>query len=146
MSLRLPDQKVAKLFPVNLLANPFGDKEVYEIMEYLTGTGVGQRGLNLSTLINYCVGVGEYKFLKGSQYVKRKCVTFPWVMSSQQLATQDEALGQETDGLDEGQEAITRRIKARSWQEKGYQRLDPPGGVGGCLAFTWWALSRPRLS
>jgi len=135
VSLRLPDQKVAKLFPVNLLGNPFGDKEVYEIMEYLTGTGVGQRGLNLSTLINYCVGVGEYKFLKGSQYVKRKCVTFPWVMSSQQLATQDEALGQETDGLDEGQEAITRRIKARSWQEKGYQRLDPPGGGWGLFGF-----------
>jgi twinkle protein len=108
-------------------------EEVTRIREYLTGADPTQRGLKLEVLTKYGVGCATYRFPEGNTYVSATCVTFPWVMSREELDQQDKEL-RTTTLLDPDKALgpwITRRVKARAWQKKEWQRLDPPGGGWG---------------
>jgi len=130
-ALKLPDQKLVARFPVTLGVNPGEVEEVKAIREYLTGSEPGQRGLKIEVLLKYGVGCAIFRFPEGNQYVNATCVTFPWVMSREELASQDAELRTTTEVGDDAGPWVTRRIKARAWQRKEWQRLDPPGGGWG---------------
>mmetsp|Transcript_54479 Transcript_54479/g.108145 ORF Transcript_54479/g.108145 Transcript_54479/m.108145 type:complete len:767 (+) Transcript_54479:17-2317(+) len=155
--LRLPDQALVARYQISLQSNPGRSAEVDQIMQYLTK----ERGLSLEVLLRYGVGIAKYRFPEGDKYVEAVCVTFPWVMSSEQLREQDEEMGTTTDfvsgqklamqqqqtleaeGVEEQKPRqgrgvtvgssgwVTRRVKVRAWQRKGRQQLDPPGGGWG---------------
>ena len=39
------------------------------------------------------MGIAKYRFPEGDKYVEAVCVTFPWVMSTEQLKLQDLTMG-----------------------------------------------------
>lgn len=125
--LRLPDQRAVSRFPVTLGQNPEQSPQIERIRSYLTQ----ERGLDMSVLIKYGVGCAPFSFPDGQKYVRVLCVTFPWVMSRRDLQQQDLDLGTSSNLSAEGSEWVIRRIKARAFGRKSWQRLDPPGGGWG---------------
>ena len=114
-------------YAVTFAANPQGAPEVDSIREYLTS----ERGLKMEVLVKYGVGCATYSFPEGNTYVNAPCVTFPWVMTQADMKQQDRDLGTTSPDTLRDATWITRRIKARAYQKKGWQRLDPPGGGWG---------------
>jgi twinkle protein len=142
--LPMPSQRLAAIYISRLL----DEKVESPVLEYLTNV----RGLLKTTLRKYGVGRATYNFPSkeqqpGSQpYVPAECVTFPWIMRASQVAEQEELRGasyeykssndKDCDDDDANEDpCVTRRIKARAFQEKSWQRLDPPGGGWGLFGF-----------
>jgi hypothetical protein len=124
--LKMPNQETARRFTPTLM-NESKFPEVCDIKDYLTA----ERGLSMEVLSKYGVGIGQYEFPDGNAYVKAFCVTFPWVMTLAELKSQDKELGTVTDltGINRADnECVFRRVKARAWNRKGWQKLDPAGG------------------
>jgi len=124
--LKLPNQETARRFTPTLM-NESKFPEVADIRKYLTE----ERKLSMEVLSKYGVGIGVYEFPDENVYVKTFCVTFPWVMTLAQLKSQDKELGTATDltSIDKAaDESVFRRVKARAWNRKGWQKLDPAGG------------------
>ena len=111
-----------------------------EVLEYLQT----ERGLSRSTLRHYGVGRATYQFptSKGN-YDPAECVTFPWI---EKVGTGE--VGAAASGIEESSDCeaeaegsasgttgdgkfVTTRIKVRAVAQKGWQRLDPPGGGWG---------------
>ena len=88
VELRLPNQALVRRYPSTLQINSAKYEEVDRIREYLTGSGEGQRGLSDAVLIKYGVGVASYQFPEGTGYVKATCITFPWVLKTEELQAQ----------------------------------------------------------
>jgi len=154
-NLPIPSTRLNALCISNLLDQP--SKHGDRALEYLTKV----RGLEKKTLRKYGVGLKTYSFRSNEpgqhgKYVKSDCVTFPWIMRSSEVNEQENLRGSsfEWDSGDQsnsekGESAftevtqpkhlldpfVTRRIKARSLDSKGWQRMDPPGGGWGL--FGW---------
>lgn len=131
--LKLPNQETARRFTPTLM-NESKFPEVAEIRKYLTE----ERKLSMDAMSKYGVGIGVYEFPDENVYVKTFCVTFPWVMTLAQLKSQDKELGTVTDlaKIDKAaDESVFRRVKARAWNRKGWQKLDPAGGETSTLLF-----------
>ena len=106
-------------------------------MEAIRTYLIQDRGLDSTVLIKYGVGCARFPFPEGQRYVQAMCVTFPWVMSVQDLEQQDRDIGTASGGqqMMSGDGTVMpwvcRRIKARAHGRKEWQRLDPPGGGWG---------------
>jgi len=143
--LRLPNQDKAMGY-AKMLTNQSGSAaavspQVARIRDYLTSV----RGLKMEVVAMYGVGCASYRFpddkASSNTYVEAPCLTFPWMMSREELEMQDEAMGTTTEGgggggglsssSSSGIDFPIRRIKARAWERKGWQRLDPVGGGWG---------------
>ena len=127
VELRLPDQVAVSHYAVTFAANPQGAPEVDDIRHYLTK----QRGLKMEVLVKYGVGCATYRFPEGNTYVNAPCVTFPWVMTQADMKQQDLDLGTVSPDTLGDATWITRRVKARAYRRKDWQRLDPSGGGWG---------------
>ena len=126
-TLHLPDQVAVSHYAVTFAANPQGAPEVDRIRRYL----MEKRGLKMEVLVKYGVGCATYRFPEGNAYVNAPCVTFPWVMTQADMKQQDQSMGTTSPEAVGDAAWITRRIKARAYQKKGWQRLDPSGGGWG---------------
>ena len=109
------------------------------------------RKIDLKTLKKYGIGRAFYSFPSNDKYIEAECVTFPWMMDAQMLQEQDELIGikdskptskinmkDKKDNVKDkpkNSPFLLRRIKARSVQNKGWQRLDPPGGGWGFFGY-----------
>ena len=98
-----------------------------EVMEYLTGSGPGQRGLSKEVVKKYKVGSTEQTFLVKSgndEGLPEKqtlvCVTFPWIVPNLK----------ESEGDTKPRYNIVR-TKLRSIEKKSCMRLYPKGGGWG---------------
>jgi twinkle protein len=109
-------------------------------LKYLTET----RGLTKATLRKYGVGKATYHFPSNEhngQYVAAECITFPWIMTVKDVKEQEDLRGAaflKCDDMDsemEDDDFVTRRIKVRALQQKGWQRMDPAGGGWGLFGF-----------
>lgn len=152
----MPDKRLQAAYITRLMDqnNPESNKGLL----YLTEV----RGLNTQTLRKYGVGQGVYNFpsnepnAQGGR-VEAECITFPWIMRASNVAeqeslrgasytwegdeeqsSQDEAVsaeGDDADAVHDTSPFVTRRIKARALCNKGWQRLDPPGGGWGLFGY-----------
>ena len=117
--------------------------QMNETLKYLLDV----RKLELKTLQKYGVGRGMYAFPSNNGYEEAECVTFPWFMKAHMIQIQEE-LSKSKNSLSKildddnlisaaTKQApyILRRIKARSIVNKGWQRLDPPGGGWGFFGY-----------
>ena len=124
-SLPMPGKRLAACYSSNLMEkdNP--------VLQYL----MNERGLDKATLRTYGVGRASYSFPSNetNKYVPSECVTFPWIMTTKDVQQQEELRdGKFESPSEDGSTAfVTRRIKARSLENKGWQRLDPAGGGWG---------------
>ena len=151
--LPMPAQRLQALYSTQLLDTP----KPSAVRKYLTET----RGINVKTLRKYGVGQASYKFpTDDNRWTSSDCVTFPWIMSVAQVERQETLRGsnfvwtdkrssKSEDDVSNGKTSkdaplsldvkestfITRRIKARSIENKAWQRMDPPGGGWGL--FGW---------
>lgn len=136
--LPMPSPKLQATYITNLLDNDNVSSE--NALTYLTT----KRGLTKQTLRKFGVGLGSYSFPcvepgKQNRFVKADCVTFPWIMKASEINEQESLRGgafhhnDQGSGVDndvKGKKSdhfVTRRIKARSLDNKANQRLDPPG-------------------
>lgn len=134
--LPMPSPKLQATYITNLLDNADSDSPSSSALEYLTK----ERGLKTQTLRKFGVGLGSYKFPsiepgQHNRFVTADCVTFPWIMKAKEVHEQETLRGGSYNQDKDGDNFVTRRIKARSLKNKGNQRLDPPGGGWGL--FGW---------
>ena len=132
--LPLPQPRLSSIYQSLLLdaTNNSSDKD--PVLHYLTH----ERGITKETLRKYGVGKAQYKFPTDSgTYQTTDCVSFPWMVTPQELQDQEAMRGVHSDSIKVNTdcEYITRRIKVRSLQNKAWQRLDPAGGGWGL--FGW---------
>ncbi len=126
--LPMPSPKLQATYITNLLDNTDYDSPSSSALEYLTK----ERGLKTQTLRKFGVGLGSYKFPsiepgQHNKFVASNCVTFPWIMKAKELHEQETLRGGSYNVDSDGDNFVTRRIKARSLDNKANQRLDPPG-------------------
>ena len=125
--LPMPPERLNSCYISSLLDLPSSNP----VLDYLTNT----RGLTKATLRKYGVGRGTYNFPnEDGQFIPTECVTFPWILKTDEVVQQEEMRGA-TVKFSEKQQYITRRIKARALQDKALQRLDPPGGGWGLFGY-----------
>lgn len=128
--LPMPPQDLQKLVIGNLMT-----KTSCAAMDYL----VNVRGLTTQTLIKYGVGMAEYKFAnKDGAWQASECVTFPWLLKVSDLVEQERLRGATVDAewKDKNPDTFAlRRIKARSIEQKSWQRMDPAGGGWGLFGY-----------
>ena len=159
--LPLPPSRLQALYSSNLLdassdTNNNNNAQNNTVLDYLTQT----RGLTPQTLRKYGVGKAEYSFYSPTekQWKPMDCVTFPWIMSVQDVAYQEELRGarfehesinkvtadtSSKDNKKSNKKAkntnaspfLTRRIKVRALNDKSMQRLDPAGGGWGLFGY-----------
>ncbi|CAM9640212.1 unnamed protein product, partial [Ectocarpus sp. 13 AM-2016] len=128
----IPDEQRARSYPTNLLHNPRFD----QVMDYLSGTEPGQRGIKKEVLVKYGVGCAVYKYPGEAGYVEAQSITFPWIVNKKDIPP-EEVKGLEKFVKDKYGEksripdAVTVRVKARAVRNKQWQRLDPAGGRWG---------------
>ncbi|KAJ1440893.1 hypothetical protein B484DRAFT_476558 [Ochromonadaceae sp. CCMP2298] len=101
------------------------------------------RGINDTTLLKYSVGVAVQQYLNDvNEWVDHVCVTFPWVVHVAQSdlhgAVFASAADKEAGGGGGGGGSLIARMKYRSLQTKGLQRILPKGGMWG---FFGWQLT-----
>ena len=133
--LPMPSERLAACYISSLVDQP----ETNDVLDYL----INVRELTKTTLRKYGVGRATYNFPakdKGHRYEAAECVTFPWIMRASQVAEQEALRGalyewERHDNDTTSDPCVTRRIKARALKEKGWQRLDPPGGGWGLFGF-----------
>ena len=129
-TLPLPAKRLQALYTTQLVDRPDNNP----VLDYLHT----ERGLTTKTLRKYGVGRATYSFLDGNDtWTEADCVTFPWMLTQQQVQVQEDLRGAKYS-LPEGTQPesfATRRIKARALDNKAWQRLDPPGGGWGL--FGW---------
>ncbi len=118
--LPLPSSALTATYSTALLDSPRSS----HILKYLTNT----RGLKKATLLKYGVGAANYRFPGKSGYEGKECITFPWILAADDVQMQESLRGCR---VPKGEGWVTRRIKARAMENKGMQRLDPPGGGWG---------------
>ncbi|EGC35307.1 hypothetical protein DICPUDRAFT_97936 [Dictyostelium purpureum] len=83
-----------------------------KVLQKLTGTGPGERGIKKEVLEYYLVGATNSKF-KSTNWDSYECVTFPWT------------------AVDEQGKIIQYRCKLRAIESKVHQRLEPAGSRWG---------------
>lgn len=136
-------------------------RSVAEVRRYL----VEERGLSRGILMQYGVGYGTQKFLNAAgKWEENACVTFPWIMPGgpdriKEMSQKDDSRSEFSDdgGNPTDSEELTdgnsssndgestpsfavHRIKFRSVETKGRQRLHPKGGPWG---FFGWHTVQP---
>lgn len=113
----LPNQDLVNSYPTNLFLPPFSP-----LLEWLTSTSSpSTRHISQEILQKYEVGATTCKFPSSSAHEGWKehvCVTFPWISVDR-----------------EGKRKEVLRVKLRSMEEKGKQRIEPKGGGWGL--FGW---------
>lgn len=113
------------------------------VLEYLTGTAKGQRGITLSILDKFGVGCMEmpYRNKKHENQDEdavcaanedRVYITFPWMVKEDDLKLMN---GEFTNSSSDMNVFRTVRFKARCWSDKSKQLLLPKGGSWGL--FGW---------
>ena len=139
--LQLPSPRLQALYSSQLL-DESNDENNNPVLDYLYNV----RGLDTKTLRKYGVGRASYSFQSKNSHnwQEADCVTFPWIMTVADAAYQEELrgaklifprpkeedVGKQVNEKDDWKKTtfLTRRIKARSIEEKSWQRLDPAGG------------------
>lgn len=126
LPLPMPSPRLQALYSTQLLDQP------NKVLEYLTK----ERGINQKTLRKYGVGRAEYSFPSDkNKWEKAECVTFPWLLTAEEVQVQEMLRGVRPQLNKDDPSWLTRRIKVRAVENKGWQRLDPPGGGWGL--FGW---------
>ena len=120
-----------------LNATPPADEHTdrQQALKYL----MDERGFTKATLLKFGIGLALYKFPERNtnRYVDTQCITFPWLLTPREIQEQEDQrnLSFTHPGEEEDVTYLTRRIKVRALNNKGLQRLDPPGGGWGL--FGW---------
>jgi twinkle protein len=142
----MPKRRLQSFYISNLMDNNNPDTDEAsnssndQALKYLIET----RGLTKATLRKYGVGKATYHFPsneQNGQYVAAECITFPWIMTVKDVKEQEDLRGavfsecSDIDSEMDESDYVTRRIKVRALQEKGWQRLDPAGGGWGLFGF-----------